>query len=93
MARERGCGLTVDALYRSLRRRADRAGIAGFRAHSLRHTAPHRWLAAVGSESGLMAMAGWTRVEMLIRYTRAGLRTRRRRGQKAQPRSTLSSRG
>lgn len=68
---ERGCGLAADALYRSLRRRAERAGIAGFRPHRLRHTAAHRWLAAGGSESGLMAMAGWTRVEMLIRYTRA----------------------
>jgi integrase len=68
---ERSCGLEADALYRSLRRRADRAGIAGFRPHRLRHTAAHRWLAAGGSESGLMAMAGWTRVEMLIRYTRA----------------------
>jgi integrase len=68
---ERRCGLAADALYRSLRRRADRAGIAGFRPHRLRHTAAHRWLAAGGSESGLMAMAGWTRVEMLIRYTRA----------------------
>jgi len=68
---ERGCGLAADALYRSLRRRADRAGITGFRPHRLRHTAAHRWLAAGGSESGLMAMAGWTRVEMLIRYTRA----------------------
>jgi site-specific recombinase XerD len=69
---ERRCGLAADALYRSLRRRAERAGIAGFRPHRLRHTAAHRWLAAGGSESGLMAMAGWTRVEMLIRYTRAG---------------------
>jgi site-specific recombinase XerD len=68
---ERRCGLAADALYRSLRRRADLAGIAGFRPHRLRHTAAHRWLAAGGSESGLMAMAGWTRVEMLIRYTRA----------------------
>jgi hypothetical protein len=31
----------------------------------------HCRLAAGGSEPGLMAMAGWTRVEMLIRYTRA----------------------
>lgn len=68
---ERSCGLAPDALYRSLRRRAERAGIEGFRPHRLRHTAAHRWLAAGGSESGLMAMAGWTRVEMLIRYTRA----------------------
>jgi integrase len=68
---ERSCGLKTDALYRSLRRRAERAGIDGFRPHRLRHTAAHRWLAAGGSDSGLMAMAGWTRVEMLIRYTRS----------------------
>ena len=68
---ERRCGLAADALYRSLGRRAERAGIAGFRPHRVRRTAAHRWLAAGGSESGLMAMAGWTHVEMLIRYARA----------------------
>jgi hypothetical protein len=45
--------------------------VKGFRPHWLRHTAAHRWLAAGGSESGLMAIAGWTRTDMLIRYTRA----------------------
>ena len=60
-----------DGLYRSLRRRARRAGVEDFRPHRLRHTAAHRWLAAGGSESGLMAIAGWTRTDMLIRYTRA----------------------
>lgn len=68
---ERSCGLAADALYRSLRRRAEAAGISGFRPHRLRHTAAHRWLAAGGTESGLMAMAGWTRTDMLVRYTRA----------------------
>lgn len=68
---ERRCGLAPDALYLSLRRRAELVGIEGFRPHRLRHTAAHRWLAAGGSESGVMAMAGWTRVEMLIRDTRA----------------------
>lgn len=43
-----------DGLIRSLKRRAARAGIANFRPHRLRHTAAHRWLAAGGSESGLM---------------------------------------
>ena len=43
----------------------------GLPPHKLRHTAAHRWLAAGGSESGLMAMAGWTRTDMLVRYTRA----------------------
>lgn len=60
-----------DGLYRSLRRRAQRAGVQGFRPHRPRHTAAHRWLAAGGSESGLMAIAGWTRTDMLVRYTRA----------------------
>ena len=45
--------------------------VQGFRPHRLRHTAAHRWLAAGGSESGLMAIAGWTRTDMLVRYTRA----------------------
>lgn len=38
---------------------------------TLRHTAAHRWLAAGGSEGGLMAVAGWTRPDMLLRYTKA----------------------
>jgi hypothetical protein len=48
-----------------------RAGIRGFRPDRLRHTAAHRWLAAGGSESGLMGISGWTRTDMLIRYARA----------------------
>jgi integrase len=39
--------------------------------HLLRHTAADRWLTAGGSEGGLMAVAGWTRPDMLLRYTRA----------------------
>lgn len=68
---ERGTQLGYDGLSRALRRRAQLAGIAGFHPHKLRHTAAHRWLAAGGSESGLMAIAGWTRTDMLVRYTRA----------------------
>jgi integrase len=67
----RGKRFGREGLSRSLRRRAQRAGLQGFRPHRLRHTAAHRWLAAGGSESGLMAIAGWTRTDMLIRYTRA----------------------
>ena len=68
---ERGASFGYDGLGRALRRRAQRAGIKGFHPHKLRHTAAHRWLAHGGSESGLMAIAGWTRTDMLIRYTRA----------------------
>lgn len=67
----RGKKFGREGLMRSLRRRAQRAGVEGFRPHRLRHTAAHRWLAAGGSESGLMAIAGWTRTDMPIRYTRA----------------------
>jgi integrase len=67
----RGTGFGYDGLGKALRRRAALAGIEGFHPHKLRHTAAHRWLAAGGSESGLMAMAGWTRTDMLVRYTRA----------------------
>lgn len=67
----RGQQFGREGLSRALRRRAKRAGVHGFRPHRLRHTAAHRWLAAGGSESGLMAIAGWTRSDMLVRYTRA----------------------
>jgi integrase len=67
----RGKQFGPEGLSRSLRRRALRAGVQGFRPHRLRHTAAHRWLAAGGSESGLMAIAAWTRTDMLVRYTRA----------------------
>ncbi len=55
----------------ALARRAELAGIADFHPHVLRHTAAQRWLSAEGSEGGLMAVAGWSRRDMLDRYTRA----------------------
>ncbi|HEX7427210.1 MAG TPA: tyrosine-type recombinase/integrase [Mycobacterium sp.] len=55
----------------TMKRRAELAGIKGFHLHLLRHTAASRWLAAGGSENGLMAVAGWSSREMLDRYTRA----------------------
>jgi site-specific recombinase XerD len=58
---DRGKRFSYDALHKTLRERADAAGLVGFPPHKLRRTAAHRWLAAGGSESGLMAVAGWTR--------------------------------
>jgi integrase/recombinase XerD len=68
---ERSGSFGYNALYRALARRAALAGIDGFHPHRLRHTAATRWLAAGGSEGGLMAVAGWQSREMLDRYTRA----------------------
>jgi integrase/recombinase XerD len=68
---DRGKYFSYDALHKSLCWRAELAGIPGFHPHRLRHTAAHRWLAKGGSEGGLMAVAGWTRPDMLLRYTKA----------------------
>ena len=68
---DRGKKFSYDALHKSLAGRAQAAGVPGFHPHRLRHTAAHRWLAAGGSEGGLMAVAGWTRPDMLLRYTTA----------------------
>ena len=68
---DRGKAFGYDALHKTLAERARVAGVAGFHPHRLRHTAAHRWLRAGGSEGGLMAVAGWTRPDMLLRYTKA----------------------
>jgi integrase/recombinase XerD len=58
-------------LNTSLKERAQAAGIKGFHLHLLRHTAATRWLRAGGSETGLMAVAGWSTRGMIDRYTGA----------------------
>ncbi len=59
------------ALWRTIAYRARLAGIEDMHPHRLRHTAATRWLAAGGSEGGLMAMAGWSSRDMIDRYTAA----------------------
>lgn len=73
---DRGKNFSYDALHKTLALRASMAGVPGFHPHRLRHTAAHRWLAAGGSEGGLMAVAGWTRPDMLLRYTKAQAESR-----------------
>ena len=68
---DRGKRFTYDALHKTLKERAQAAGVAGFHPHRLRHTAAHRWLSKGGSESGLMAVAGWSNSAMLHRYSKA----------------------
>lgn len=68
---DRGKEFSYDALHKALTGRAVAAGVPNFHPHLLRHTAAHRWLAAGGSEGGLMAVAGWTRPDMIQRYTKA----------------------
>src|SRR5699024_7976765 len=68
---DRGKEFSYWALHKALKTRAEAAGIERFHPHLLRHTAAHRWLAAGGSEGGLMAVAGWSSPDMLARYTGA----------------------
>lgn len=68
---DRGKSLAYFGLRNTLQHRAELAGIKGFHLQVLRHTAASRWLAAGGSEAGLMSIAGWTRRNMLERYSRS----------------------
>jgi integrase/recombinase XerD len=68
---DRGKGFNYDGLHKSLKYRAQLAGLPKFHPHLLRHTAASRWLAAGGSEGGLMAVAGWSTRDMIDRYTRS----------------------
>lgn len=68
---DRGKELAYYGLRNTLQYRAEIAGINDFHPHLMRHTAASRWLAAGGSEGGLMAVAGWSTRDMIDRYTRA----------------------
>lgn len=68
---DRGKSLEYFGLRNTMQYRAELAGIKGFHLHLLRHTAASRWLAAGGSEGGLMAVCGWSSRDMLDRYTRS----------------------
>jgi site-specific recombinase XerD len=63
--------LSYPGMTLALQNRAQSAGIADFHPHRLRHTAAVRWLAARGSEGGLMAQAGWRSRAMLDRYVQS----------------------
>lgn len=66
-----GKTLGYHGLRQALGARARQVGIEHFHLHRLRHTAATRWLAAGGSQDGLMAVAGWTDPAMLHRYVKA----------------------
>jgi integrase len=66
-----GKGFGYYGMARAIKARAEMAGIAGFHLHLMRHTAATRWLRQGGSETGLMAIAGWSTRSMIDRYTGA----------------------
>ena len=60
--------LSYTGLVHSLKPRATSAGVSGFHLHRLRHSAAVRWLRSGGTETGLMAHAGWTSNTMIGRW-------------------------
>jgi site-specific recombinase XerD len=60
--------LGPDAVYAIVERRALQAGLDGVHPHEFRHTFANDWLAAGGTEGGLMRAAGWTSRAMIDRY-------------------------
>lgn len=68
---DRNKGLGYSGARKALLGRAEAAGIADFHPHILRHTGTGRWLGAGGSETGLMAVAGWSNRAMIERYSKA----------------------
>ncbi|WP_051485844.1 tyrosine-type recombinase/integrase [Nocardioides sp. J54] len=73
---DRGRSLAYGGAYFALNQRAEAAGIANFHPHMLRHASSDRWLAAGGSETGLMARNGWSSPAMVQRYGRANRENR-----------------
>lgn len=69
---DRGKPFQYAGLYAMVKRRAKQAGIErNLHPHLFRHTGASRWLAAGGSEGGLMAVGGWKTRKMMARYTKA----------------------
>lgn len=61
---------TPNGIYQMLQRRSGKLGVK-VHPHLFRHTFAMSWLAAGGSESDLMEIAGWKSQQMVGRYTKA----------------------
>ncbi|OSC24610.1 hypothetical protein B8W69_20920 [Mycobacterium vulneris] len=72
----RGKRLSYTGLVSTLKSRATQAKVNNFHVHRLRHTAAVRWLKNGGTETGLMAHAGWTDNTMVGRYAKAAVEQR-----------------
>jgi site-specific recombinase XerD len=60
--------LTGNGVGQMLRRRGEQADVQHVHAHRFRHTMAHQWKMAGGNETALMAQAGWSSRQMLVRY-------------------------
>jgi site-specific recombinase XerD len=70
--------LSANGILQMLERRGKEAGIDHLYPHRLRHQFAHEWRTAGGSETGLMAIAGWSSPAMLRRYAASAAEQRAR---------------
>lgn len=61
--------MSCDMIYKMVTRTAAACGFANVTPHSFRRGFATTWLERGGSESSLMALAGWTSTQMVRRYT------------------------
>lgn len=69
--------LSAAGIKQMIQRRGTQAGVP-VHAHLFRHHFAHKWLAAGGTEGGLMGTAGWRSRAMLDRYGRSAAAERSR---------------
>lgn len=69
--------LGAAGIKQMIQRRGKQAGVE-VHAHLFRHHFAHKWLAAGGTEGGLMGTAGWRSRQMLDRYGRSAAAERSR---------------
>jgi site-specific recombinase XerD len=69
--------MTAGGIKQMIQRRGKQAGVP-VHAHLFRHHFAHKWLAAGGTEGGLMGTAGWRSRAMLDRYGRSAAAERSR---------------
>lgn len=68
---QRGTRLSYTGLVSTLKGRAKAAGVTDFHVHRLRHSVAVRWIKSGGTETGLMAHAGWSDISMVGRYAKS----------------------
>ena len=89
LAARGGQPLAANGIKLMLKRRGERAGVAGVHAHRWRHTFAHEWKLAGGDSGDLMLLLGWSSDDMPRHY---GASAAAERAQETQSRMGIGER-